>query len=812
MNKLELSLRELSERHESLERGERAFVEACTAWLNELGHRINPSSEENANEDLRLELTGVIESLFSVSGSPAVNRLLGLALSNLVHLDRMAENSRLIMKRFLGPSLADRAERERKMVLVVNASSSSTKVALFRGIEKLKESELHHSIDVQDELDHRAETVIDWLASAGFRLDELDGIACRGGFVQPIPSGIYKVVPEMLHDVMNPIIAHPVNMSIIIGHRLAEMSGKGEDFLLITKDTVASDEMELSGRLTGSSIIHRDGTGAHYLNHKAVWRVLTGILSRAREDLDAVTAHIGGGVSFALHRKGRIVNVVDAFTGPPSASRCGSLSLPRLLIGINKNQFTLKDIEELVYNRGGLLSLAGTNDFRALVGFRDRGATQVQRQKIELILEFFAREYTAAINRLVSDGQAVSMVALTGNVTHLDDLVERIESNIAGRFPMVVVPGGLEHESLASGFLKAVYMPEVVKDYVTEATAMKNERREEQKLLEAPVFTHNVFYYKKDAPITSLNQLIDITRMLVHENHMPSIAIIGANNEEAILAAKRANEEGRYRVAKFYLVGDYAAISQIAYDFDLVIDNDNYTIVDAENPVEEALKLFEEGKVQILMKGKMHTEDILRGIFKHFKATGRIKSGELISHVAVMDIPRRRKLLMFSDAAINTYPDLEKRVVMLENSLKVARILNVAVPKVAVISAVENVNKSVESSIEAEVIASRFKDRKDCIVEGPLSLDVAMDSDIALEKGYKGAVKGNADILILPDIDAGNVLWKTLTTQSGAWVAGAVLCGDTPMILTSRGDSARSKLASISLAIKLYFDVLKRKG
>jgi phosphate butyryltransferase len=175
-----------------------------------------------------------------------------------------------------------------------------------------------------------------------------------------------------------------------------------------------------------------------------------------------------------------------------------------------------------------------------------------------------------------------------------------------------------------------------------------------------------------------------------------------------------------------------------------------------------------------------------------------------------MDIPVRNKLLLISDAAVNTYPDEEKRVKIIENSLRVAANLNIRKPKVAVISAIESVNKSIESSIVAERIAQRFAERNDCIVEGPLSFDVAMDPAIAHEKHYKGQIQGNADILIMPDIDAGNVLYKSLTTQSGATCAGVILAGNLPLVLTSRGDSARSKLASISLAVKLYFDMAKQ--
>jgi phosphate butyryltransferase len=211
------------------------------------------------------------------------------------------------------------------------------------------------------------------------------------------------------------------------------------------------------------------------------------------------------------------------------------------------------------------------------------------------------------------------------------------------------------------------------------------------------------------------------------------------------------------------------------------------------------------------MKGGIHTDEILRGVFHYLKNSGRLQKGQLISHVFVMDIPVRSKLLLISDAAVNPYPDEKKRIKIIENALLVANNLNIRKPKVAVVSAIENVNQSIESSIEAERIADHFASRNDCIVEGPLSFDVAMNQNIAREKHYKGEIQGNADILIMPDIDAGNVLYKSLTTQSKATAAGVIVCGDMPLILTSRGDSARSKLASISLSVKMFFDLQQRK-
>jgi phosphate butyryltransferase len=512
-------------------------------------------------------------------------------------------------------------------------------------------------------------------------------------------------------------------------------------------------------------------------------------------------------MSVALHRGGRVTALVDAFAGMPSANRSGALDLPRVIDLLKRDAITLKQLEEIVLKRGGLLSLAGTNDFRALLGFRRQGATEAQQEKIELILDYYARRISAAVLELSADGGPLRFLALTGGLARSDDLTDRIARNLADRLPLVRVPGSVEHESLAAGALRGLLAPEHLLDYARERDRLRERRERENQLIDTVIFERALMRKKPGSPILNLDELVDATCATVERHHAPIIGIVGAENDEAILAAKRANEAGRYRLARFQLIGDMTAINEIAYETDLVLDGENYAIVDSPDPVDDAVRMLAAGELEILMKGSMKTEAILRGVFRFLKDSGRLRKGELISHVVVMDIPRRSKLLLVTDAAVNTYPDEEKRVRIAENALKVARSLHIPRPKVGVISAIESVNPSVESSMEAERIAARFADRDDCVVEGPLSFDVAMDPEIAAEKRYRGKVAGTADILVMPDIDAGNVLYKTLTTQSGATCAGVILAGDTPMVLTSRGDTARSKLASISLAVKLYFEL-----
>ncbi len=803
------SVSEIGKSRIGLSAYERQLESAGEAWFDDLLKRVGDGSDESVVRDAVVELTSVVESLRTLTGSPHVNALTGRIMSLLVRLERLEPHSRDVMRRLLNPHTADHAAAECKHILVLNPGATSTKVAYFEGIEKLYETELHLSPDDTDDVDSRVGAVLAWMRNRSIDVNSLDGIACRSGFMHPVPSGTYRLVPEMLTDLETPRIEHASNMSVAMVMKLASLHERKGDLLLTTSDPVVSDEIDTVERLTGFIKIRRDGTGAHYLNHKAVWRMLSSFLGRAPEEVDAITVYMGKGFSTALHRNGIAPAVLDAFADMPSTNRTGPLDMPRLLNAIRNEGVTLKELEAVIYNRGGLFSLAGTNDFRALEGFRMKGATAQQQKKIELVLDFFARRISSGVLSLTGDGKPVEFLAVTGALAGFDDLARRIRANIAGRYPIIFVPGSIEQESLAAGLLRSFYEPETLKNYVEERDRLKALRTEEDHLIDTVLFERKMVYRKKGAPILTLDELIDAARITVKENFTPSIAIVGADNEEAILAARRANEEGNYRIARFKLLGDFAAINKIAWDFDLVIDNDNYSIIDTENPIQEAVKLLDQNQVQILMKGFLKTEDILRGVFQYLKGSGRLKSGELISHVFVMDIPVRNKLLLISDAAVNTYPDEEKRVKIIENTLKVAANLNIRKPKVAVISAIESVNKSIESSIEAEHIAQRFSDRKDCIVEGPLSFDVAMNPAIAHEKHYKGQIQGNADILIMPDIDAGNVLYKSLTTQSGATCAGVILAGDLPLVLTSRGDSARSKLASISLAVKLYFDLVR---
>jgi len=279
------------------------------------------------------------------------------------------------------------------------------------------------------------------------------------------------------------------------------------------------------------------------------------------------------------------------------------------------------------------------------------------------------------------------------------------------------------------------------------------------------------------------------------------VAVVGADNEEALLAAKLAVEEGH--LARFLLVGPHGRVSQLAWELDVPIDDENFLLVDAADPVTRSMELLQAGLCDTLMKGSVMTAALLKGYLGYLKGKGLTGHGLLLSHIGLFEIPGRGRLVAITDAAINTNPDVEARVRILENALSVLHLLGFARPKVAVVSAVEKVSRAVTSSVEGEAIAARFAGRTDLIIEGPLSVDLSLSPDSAREKKYRGQIQGDADLLLVPDLDVGNAIYKAFTVTSGAALAGAVIGGEAPFVLTSRGDSSKSKLASLALALLL---------
>jgi phosphate acetyltransferase len=233
------------------------------------------------------------------------------------------------------------------------------------------------------------------------------------------------------------------------------------------------------------------------------------------------------------------------------------------------------------------------------------------------------------------------------------------------------------------------------------------------------------------------------------------------------------------------------------------VDLDPYRVVSVAHShaaAEKAVELARAGEVEALMKGSLHTDELLGAVVP--SATG-LRTARRISHVFVMDVPSYPKLLLITDVAVNIYPKLKEKVDILQNAIDLAQVLGIEQPKVAILSAVETVNPDIESTLEAAALC-KMADRGQItggILDGPLAFDNAISAEAARTKKITSPVAGHADILLVPDLEAGNMLAKQLCYLAGADAAGIVLGARVPIVLTSRADSVRTRLASTAVMV-----------
>ena len=741
-------------------------------------------------------------------------KLIGALITDHVReLRGTAEGTQRIMEILAGCPPGEIRKLAREQTLVVNPVAAATRAAVFTGARKQIEGEIPILPGAPEDAEARAAQVLEWLARSGVRPEEIRGIACRGGFLKPCPGGTYLADAEALKDLADARISHSSNLGIPIGLSLRGKRGRG-DIPVTTTDPVSTDELILSSRMTGALKFTRTGAGAHYCNHRSAARVVCGLLGVPYDGTVTVTAHLGGGMSVARHHNGAVEMVRNAFSDIPGASRAGKIPIEAILEAIDEGSETIDGVRRLMLRDGGLINLAGTDDFKTLMSFRSKGATEAQKAKIELVLDYFAREIASGISDLCAADVKPSLLIFTGGLSRSDEMVERVLIKLDDAIPAVIVPGSLEHEALAAGNLCCRLDPTYPKHYDKEKMLHARARAADARVLETVIFERPLYRRRPDAPARSIDDIIGLAREVVQQYGLPRIGIIGANNEEVIDATNLANGIGRFCMAKFLLVGPWGEISRLAWEYDVNVDNDNFTIVDTDDPIGRSMELYRNGAVNMLMKGSVMTEQVMRGFIDTTKAM--LPEGEkvFLSHVGVFEIPTYPKLLIMSDGAVNPAPSKNAKVKIIRNAVTVASALNIHLPKVAVISAVEKVNESVQSSVEARQIADELRDDPSFICEGPLSIDVAINPKIAEEKRYPGRIRGDADILIMPDLEAGNVFYKSLTVSGRATIAGVVAGGKVPLILTSRGDSSTSKMASISLGILLYIlqNVRQKEG
>jgi phosphate acetyltransferase len=289
-------------------------------------------------------------------------------------------------------------------------------------------------------------------------------------------------------------------------------------------------------------------------------------------------------------------------------------------------------------------------------------------------------------------------------------------------------------------------------------------------------------------------------RLIAKAKTLPAATTAVAHpcDEAALTGAMEAAEAG---LIVPILVGPKTKITELAAKLGLSLKG--IEIVDAPHSqaaAAKAVELVRAGRAEVLMKGSLHSDELLAEVTK--RETG-LRTGRRVSHVFIMDVPDHPQTLFITDAAVNIFPDLMAKRDIVQNAIDLFTGLGLGVPKVAILSAVETVTVSIPSTIEAAALC-KMADRGQItggILDGPLAFDNAISPEAARIKGIKSEVAGEANILVVPDLEAGNMLAKNLSFLSKADAAGIVLGARVPVVLTSRADNVRTRMASCAVAV-----------
>ncbi len=305
-----------------------------------------------------------------------------------------------------------------------------------------------------------------------------------------------------------------------------------------------------------------------------------------------------------------------------------------------------------------------------------------------------------------------------------------------------------------------------------------------------------------------MSESVRYQKLIESARHIPmSCCAVAHPCDASSLSA--AVEAGRLGLFRPVLIGPSSKIQSVARDEG--IDISGIQIIDTPHShasAERAVECVQSGQASLLMKGSLHSDELLHAILKH---KGGLRTERRLSHVFIMDVPNYDELLFITDAAVNIFPDLETKADILRNAIDLHHALGLGTPRVAILSAVEQVTSKIPTTLEAAALC-KMADRGQIaggVLDGPLALDNAISPEAARVKGITSPVAGYAQILLVPDLEAGNMLAKNLTFLGGASAAGIVLGAKVPVILTSRADSSSAKLASCAVA-SLYANYLTR--
>lgn len=654
-------------------------------------------------------------------------------------------------------------------VLVINPGSTSTKIALFNGEGSQLEENLEHDAaelaafsTVAEQLPLREQALDDFLARAGD--PKLDAVVGRGGPLKPLEGGSYEADDGLLADLQS---ARYGEHASLLGGLLARRVADAKGIPAYVVDPVTVDELDPLARVSGVKGIERSGR-SHALSLKAVTRLAAARVGKPLEQSRFVAAHLGGGISVAAMKGGRIVDVNDALLGmgPFSANRAGALPLRGVLDLAFAPGAERRRIKKFLSSEAGLLSYLGTADLKEIERRAESGDEKAAFAFRAMVYQI-AKEMGAVGAALKG---RVDGVILTGGMSRSDFLLQELRPYIDYLGPVFHYPGEREMEALAQGALRVLEGREKARSY-----------------WDAP---------SPERPGFAVRRFEDLLHRV---ENAPSrrVAVAGADKASVIEALREAV---RRRLVEPVLIGPKNATEQLCIEHDLPLDH--CTLVDVEGD-EEALATaavaeVREGRAELLMKGSVPTAILLRAVLDKEKG---LRAGRVLSHVAVTESPSYPRFMLHTDGGINLVQDLETRKSILANAVDLARLLEIEEPRIAGLALTEEVNPDIPETVEMRELAEWVNGSAlgKAFMEGPVALDVALSHEAADIKGLTSRLAGETDIFLGPNISTTNFVVKALLQLRQAKVAGLVLGAKVPIVLLSRSDNPETRLFSLAL-------------
>jgi len=289
----------------------------------------------------------------------------------------------------------------------------------------------------------------------------------------------------------------------------------------------------------------------------------------------------------------------------------------------------------------------------------------------------------------------------------------------------------------------------------------------------------------------------DLIKKVQNLDSKKKVAVVSAQDEHTLEAVFKAKKDN---IVEPILIGNKKKIIEILSRLhESVLEESIINVESDSEAAEKAVELINENKADFIMKGKIQTADLLRAVVN--KENG-LRTGKVMSHIVIHEIPTYHKLLAVTDGGMMMYPNLDEKKQIIENAVSTFLALGYENPKVAVLAAVETVNPKMQESVDADMLKKlNIKGEiKNCIVEGPISYDLTMSKESASIKGFVSPVTGEADIIVVPNITVGNILGKSLVYSAGAKMAGFIVGAKVPIVLTSRGSTSEEKYLSLALS------------